>query len=932
VKQPAPHQSSEHRSSEHRSSGQGSTEQVPTQHGSRLQRPSLHWPSIRGRARADRGPLALVAGVVLVVSLIAAAVPPLMTSTADAAAQDAVRKAVPESAVQATALFDYDDSITGTGRTRDAALAEEMDDFRAQAEDQLDPALRAKLRSPVTTVTATTLVVTDGSVQRHFQMDYLRNNHGGPAVTWVSGHEPRGTADGNVDVPDAGPKWEVQIGLSEVEAAALKLKPGQHVPVEDDLHNEYNYLVSGIYRPVDPNDPAWQLAPWVLRPVADIDGFGSTRFGGLMSPASLPDGRVAMLEDQMQRAVWFSADPDRLTWVSAQELAATVANLKATSASSGAQDTSIKWDTQLDRVLRDVRAQVNAAYAQASVLLIAVLTATVLVLLLAADLLMRRRASALTAARQRGAGLPTLATELLVESAAVTLPAAAVGIVLALVLTGGAALWWAAPVIVCALAAGPAFGTLAAARATRDRRAPANRAARRWALRTTQLRRAALDVAVVALAVGAIVALRQRGISAGADTPLPASAPTLGVVTGALILLRLLPAGTGLALRQSLRSRRALAVFGTARAAATATRVLPLLVLTTTTALAAFAITLDRTTSHGMEAGAWQAVGADARLDVFTGNGTTTTAQVAARIAAAPGVTQTVTADVADGGRVIADGNAVVPTLVVVDSAAFQRLLAGNPLPDAPQLSLLKGPGKPIPALVHTGDGSLRPGMTLQLEQHDATPVLLKAVGTAPTVDNNADVVIVDAAAGLPFTPNTIWAAGPGAAAAVRAAADGGHALSRADVVHDRRSAPLNAGLVALDWAVAGTLLALGLLGFALAAAASAPERWETLARLRTLGLRPRDAQRVAGAELLPPVLVAAICGPLLALLLVKLTFGPLALHTLTGQAADPAPLVPWWLLGLVALLLLATLVAVVATESAVRRRRRLSEVLRVGG
>jgi putative ABC transport system permease protein len=896
-------------------------------------RPALHWPSIRGRAVADRGPLLLVAGVVLVVSLIAAAVPPLMTSTADRAAQDAVRKAGPAAAVQAQALFEYDDSTTISGRTRNPGLAADLDNLRERAVQQLDPGLRATLEPPIATVTATPLKVTDGSVQRRFEISYVRNDHGGPAVTWVSGHEPRATHTGNVDVPVTAPKWQVQIGLSEPEAAALKLKPGDHVPVEDDLNTPYNFLVSGVFRPVDRNDPAWALVPWLVYPVADLDGLGSTRLGGMMSEASLPDGRLAMLQDQTQRAIWFSADPDRLTWKSAQKLAVTVANLKATSASSGAHDTSIKWSTQLDSVLRDVRDQVDAATAQASVLLIAVLTGGALVLLLAADLLTRRRAVALTAARQRGAGLPTLATELLIEAAAVTLPAAAIGLVLARVLAGGASLPWAAPVVLCGLVAGPAFGTLAAARATRDRRTPANRSARRWAQRTAQLRRAALDVAVVALTVGAIVALRQRGIHAGSDTALPASAPTLGVLTGALVLLRLLPAATGLALRQSLRSRRALAVFGAARAAATATRVLPLLALTTTIALAAFAVTLDRTTSRGMEDGSWQTVGGEARLDLQPDLADPrSTAKVAARIAAAPGVTQAVAADVSIGVRVIADSNAVIPTLVVVDSAAFQRLLATTPLSDAPQLSSLKKTGKPIPVLVHTGDGSLRPGMDLQLEQEQNGPLVpLRAVGTAPAVDNMPDVVIVDAASGVPFAPNTVWVTGPGAAAAVRANAATGQFTVRADVVHERRAAPLDAGLVALDWAVFGTLLALGLLGFALAAAASAPERWETLARLRTLGLRTRDTRRVAAAELLPPVLVAAIGGPLLALLLVRLTFGPLALHTLTGQTADPAPLIPWWLLGLVALALLGALFAVVRAEAAVRRRRRLSDVLRVG-
>jgi len=193
------------------------------------------------------------------------------------------------------------------------------------------------------------------------------------------------------------------------------------------------------------------------------------------------------------------------------------------------------------------------------------------VLLLAADLLVRRRSAALIAARRRGASLPDLAVELLLESAAVTLPSAALGIGLAFAVAGGAAIGWTVPVVVCAILAGPAFGTVTAARGTRDRRAPANRAARRFAQRTAQLRRAALDVAVVLLAVGAVVSLRQRGVG---DSVLPAAAPALGVLAGAVLLLRLMPAGTGLALRRSLRSRRPLAVFGAAQANATAARAL----------------------------------------------------------------------------------------------------------------------------------------------------------------------------------------------------------------------------------------------------------------------------------------------------------------------------------------------------------------------
>jgi putative ABC transport system permease protein len=82
---------------------------------------------------------------------------------------------------------------------------------------------------------------------------------------------------------------------------------------------------------------------------------------------------------------------------------------------------------------------------------------------------------------------------------------------------------------------------------------------------------------------------------------------------------------------------------------------------------------------------------------------------------------------------------------------------------------------------------------------------------------------------------------------------------------------------------------------------------------------------------LLPPVVVAAVGGPLLGVLIARLTLGPLALRVLTGQDADPATALPWWRLGLVTVAFLAAVAVVVPVESALRRRRRLSEVLRAG-
>ncbi|MFD0578478.1 hypothetical protein [Dactylosporangium darangshiense] len=519
--------------------------------------PAPHWPSVRGRARADAGPLLLAATIVAVVTLLAGAVPPLLGATADDAVQDAVHRAGGDADVLVRTDWEPDDGPTG-GRVRMPHLAEDVDTFRDRASDALGPDLGAALQRPVAVVTSPVLNVTDGGVLRTFQLTYLAGDAGGPGVTWITGGPPGSTPidpDRSVELPFNAPPWPVQVGLSEADAAALGLRTGDHIQLKDTQQQVKDVRVSGVFRAADDADPVWRLAPALLRPVPGADGAGTMRTAGLLSRESLSDARLAFDAEQLQQTVRFAPQPDALSWATAAGLGRTVVELKATSGSSGAADGSLRWESQLDAVLHDALTQVDAASTQASVLLAGILLGTVLVLLLAADLLVRRRAAALTAARQRGAGLPDIGAELLLEAAAVALLAAAAGLAAARALAPGVSWSWIVPVLVAAAAAGPALGVLTAARATRNRRRPANRAARRWARDTGRLRRAALETAVLIAAAAAFTALHQRGL-APAGSALPVSAPAVGALAAALVLLRLFPAGARLALRRALRSRR----------------------------------------------------------------------------------------------------------------------------------------------------------------------------------------------------------------------------------------------------------------------------------------------------------------------------------------------------------------------------------------
>ena len=122
-------------------------------------------------------------------------------------------------------------------------------------------------------------------------------------------------------------------------------------------------------------------------------------------------------------------------------------------------------------------------------------------------------------------------------------------------------------------------------------------------------------------------------------------------------------------------------------------------------------------------------------------------------------------------------------------------------------------------------------------------------------------------------------------------------------------------GLRELAVVSAVVLLAFALLGVVLGAAATAPARGRTLARLRTLGLRPREARQVAVGELLPLALAGAAGGVAIGLALAYASIGLLDLRRLTGAAADPPLVLPPVTVVPVALVVVAV-AAVVAAES----------------
>jgi putative ABC transport system permease protein len=887
-------------------------------------RPRLHWPTVLGRARRDRGLLALTGLVVVLTTALSAAVAPVTERTADRAVAGAVRAAGSGATVVATLHDDdYDDPA---GRAREPRSAQELRQDARYARFKLPRRLASVLRPGVVTLTSRPVHLLDDGPGRYLRLAYVDTPAGVPAVRYTAGGPPRASIGprgaGRTVPPDEQP-WPVQVALSEEAAAALGVAPGSTLPAEDDQHRPVRIVISGTYAATDPDADAWRVAPDLLHPTQGItDAVRSTSAAALVSPESLPDLRVGVAPDELAEHVVFARRPTRVRWRRSAELQRAVASLQAT---AGATRQTISWDSRLDRVLGAARAEVASARGQAQVLLVGCLATALLLLVLAAQLLVRRRAGSLSMTRARGASLLGVGGELLVEALVVAVAATATGLLLVRLLAGPPGWASALPVLVVASTASPVLGAALAARTTDAPRVPANRSVRRAAARARHLRRFAVEVAVLAVAALSYVALRQRGVVGdvaagghdGGDLT-GATAATWWAVAGALVVLRLLPPAIRLALRHARGSRGGVRLLVLVRLAQTATRALPLLVVTVAVAQLTLGAALAATERSRPGAGGLEAVGGGAPP---TAPPSAAVGSIAQRVARRPGVRAVAAARVVDGAQVSSTGSADAVRLVVVDASAYERLLAASPLPDAPQLSRLRGGGRDrVPALLLGGDSGLRDGLAVSW---DGTSVPLDVVGTAPQVGTSTDpVVVVDAGAftraGALAQPDTVWAVGPSAGAALEAAAgDTGTVLRYADELDLRREAPLPAALVVL-----------AVLGVVLAAAAEAPPREESLGRLRSLGLPDADLRRVLAGEVAMPVALATVAGLVLGGVAALATFGSLSLDLVTGQQGSPALVVPWWTV-LAAVVLVAAALVVAGAQWRRLRRRPLAELLR---
>ena len=432
--------------------------------------------------------------------------------------------------------------------------------------------------------------------------------------------------DGAWPQPDAA---RVQTALAAAAAATLRVAVGDRIPITDGLTDRVTEAtVVGLFTPVDPDAAFWRLAPEAatgsLPQAATYGPMVVTRDD--FTTHFLANASAGWLIEPDLSGVSTAAALDRLG-------AAVTRITTGTPAAAGLGDSAVATSDLGVLLQRLQRATLVGRSALVTPMLLVVVLGGYALLLVAALLTEHRRDEtallrARGAARWQLAGLTAREATLVVLPAAGLAPLAAAellgladrlpalaAISLRAELTPDAVVW----LVAGAAAAGCALAMIGPSLRRGDSYV-ADLASRSRPNRRGMVQRAGLDILLIGLAVLAWYQLsryssplsRARGGDLGVD-PLLAAAPTLGVLAGAVLALRLLPPLIRLAERLLQRRSWTATILGTWQAGRRP-HAGPVLLLALAVAVATLAWSLAATSDRSLRDQAAHRVGADLRL------------------------------------------------------------------------------------------------------------------------------------------------------------------------------------------------------------------------------------------------------------------------------------------------------------------------------
>ncbi|WP_405706652.1 hypothetical protein OG264_04815 [Streptomyces xanthophaeus] len=760
----------------------------------------------------------------------------------------------------------------------------------------------------------------------------------------VAGRWPGGSG------PDAeNPDLPVPVALSRKASESLGIPLGTVLDSASNSLGTARAEVVGLYDATDRADVYWTGLPCLTKACESTTGsVPPQRFwetAAVVGPDALDP--LAFWGEGAEDFWRLPVDTgvlraDRLP-DAAREIAAYVAGPTSAELTRATHRPDLRINSRLPELFKQAEARRRTAAPLAAVGPAGVAGVALVVFCLAAGLAGDRREAELRLLLARGGSRRSLVRRLLGEGAVTVLPASALATWLAVLLVPTprltASLTAAAAVTLLALLAFP----VRAAVLLSPPRSPGPR------------RRLVAELLVLTATAAAVFEVRRRGVApdGGGVDPLLVAAPLLLALSGGLVLARLLPALVGALARAAGRGPGLVGFLGLARAARgtgrrTRPSVLPLVALLLAVTTGGFGATVLGSVDAARLEAVRHEVGGDAQIAAPAG--ASLAPELVRAAGALPGVRTAVPVWTDDYSFLFGtkEGSTRV-TVVVADPVAYAELArtVGRGRFDADALAV-GAPGTPVPALFSGELAARATADTFELRIGSAELKVRAAAvveGTPALQGTGGSVVVLPAgpataAVSQAALPNRWFATGrvdgERLAEAVRATAAPGTAdqhrvKTSADSVAELAADPLQHSAARLFWAAVAGAAGFALLAVLLTLVRAAPERAALLARLRTMGLRPRQGLALILAEALPQALVAACGGALVAGAAVTLLGPAVDLSALVGAEvpvglrldAGPVLAQALGLAGLVA--------AAVLAEAAISGRRQITTELRAG-
>ncbi|WP_328967086.1 ABC transporter permease [Streptomyces sp. NBC_00239] len=698
---------------------------------------------------------------------------------------------------------------------------------------------------------------------------------------------------------------EVTTGTKEVEAAAteetartMRLRAGSVVHLGGDgFGADMTVRITGIVRPRQPEGSYWSADTMLRTPgMGSIPGGEKPSLfweaGLLLAPGAAPALLGPELAAQPERYWHFAPDTSRLTARDTDALTARVASIEGgpelLRLRRVAGDTATVKTGLEDIVARHVamRRTIDQLVAVAA---FGIGSVAAVVLAMAGGLAVSRRAAELALLRSRGGSLAGIGRRLLGETAVIALPAAAVGLWLAVLAVPEARLL---PAVLGASATALLGCAVLPLRAVVRHRTPQTRGGRADLVRARPSRRRTVaELTMLVLAVGSVVALRRRGTADAGDL-LVTAAPVLVGLIAAVVLVRLYPLPLRWVARPAGRLRGAIAFLSLARAGrSSATGALPVLALLVALTTAAFGGSVLAGVSDTRDRAATLTTGADARV-ASRGEVAPLPAGTDRIVRAVPGVREVTPVRVDRMARLYAGGvtQGKGLTVVAVEPQSYARL-AGRLGVGAFPAPALGGTGKVVDAIA-SPDVAQRLGRAprrLSVQGGDITVRITQVRAHTPAVSGSG-FLLVDAARLKPQPPTTLLVTGPVTGPALRTALRERGADLAVDLRTEARAkltdSPLQKGAARIYAAAVAAGAGYAVIALVLSLLQTSRERATLLARLRTMGLTTRQGRQLLGLEALPQALLAAGGGLLVGWITVQLLAPGIDLARLALAAA----------------------------------------------